>query len=156
LLGGVLQVARVLEGDDTAQRDEKAEIERLARQVRAAREAMQHAGDAALARRRAEHRRRILLGIAGVDDQRQAGRPRRLDMRREALALGGAVRLVVIIIEPAFADRDDLGVRGAFDKGGGAEIRVRVGLVRMNADARPDVAMPLGGGEDVAPLRLAR
>ena len=54
----------------------------------------------------AEDLGRVVLGVAGVDHQRQAGLARRLDMRLEALALGGPVGLVVIIIEPAFADRD--------------------------------------------------
>ena len=36
VLGGRLELAGLLEGDDPAQRDEKAEIQRLAREVRAA------------------------------------------------------------------------------------------------------------------------
>ena len=33
---------------------------------------------------------------------------------------------------------------------------MRVGLVRVDADARPDVGLALGDGDDVAPLALAR
>ena len=48
----------------------------------------------------------VVLGVAGVDDQRQAGLARGVDMRLEPLALRLAVGLVVIIIEAALADRD--------------------------------------------------
>ncbi len=33
---------------------------------------------------------------------------------------------------------------------------MRVGLVRMDADGRPDVGIALGSAEHVAPLALAR
>ena len=45
---------------------------------------------------------------------------------------------------------------GAFDQRRGAEIGMRVGLVRMDADAGPDVRLALGDGDDVVPLALAR
>jgi hypothetical protein len=51
-----------------------------------------------------------------VDHERQAGLRRRLDMRFEAFALCGAVGLVVIIIEPALADRDDARMVGGLDQ----------------------------------------
>ena len=86
----------------------------------------------------------VVLGVAGVDDQRQAGLPRRLDMRLEALALRRAVGLVVIIIEPALADRDHARMVGGLDQRRGAEVGMGVGLVRMDADARPDVGLALG------------
>ena len=73
-----------------------------------------------------------------------SGRPvvaRRLDMRAEALALGGAVGLVVIIIEPALADRDHARVRRRLDQRRGAEVGMGVGLVRVDADAGPDVGV---------------
>ena len=97
----------------------------------------------------------IVLGVAGVDDERQAGLARGLDMRLEALALRRAVGLVVIIIEPALADGDHARMVGALDQRGGAKVGMGVGLVRMDADAGPDIVMALGDGDDVAPIRSA-
>ena len=94
-----------------------------------------------------------LLGIAGVDDERQAGLPRRVDMRLEALALRRAVGLVVIIIEAALADRDHPRMIGGLDQRGGAEVGMRVGFVRVDADACPDVGLALGDGDDLRPIR---
>ena len=144
-LSHVLQVAGVLEGHDPAQRDVEAEVERGSGELGASGEAMEHPADAPFPRRFGEDRRGIVLGVAGVDDQRQAGGPRRLDMRGEALALRGAVGLVVIIIEPALADRDDARVRRGLDQRRGAEIGMGVGLVRMDPDAGPDVGIALRG-----------
>ena len=87
-----------------------------------------------------------------------SGRPvcaRRVDMRLEPLALRGAVGLVVIIIEPALADGDHARMVGALDQRRGAEVGMRVGLVRMDADAGPDVGLALGDGDDLAPFASA-
>ena len=102
-----------------------------------------------------EHLGGVVLGVAGVDDERQPGLPRRLDMRLEPLALRRAVGLVVKIIEAALADRDDARVVGRLDQRCGAEVRMGIGLVRVDADARPDVRLALGDGDDVAPFALA-
>ena len=79
---------------------------------------------------------------------------RGLDMRLEALALRGAVGLVVIIIETALADGDHARMVGRFDQRRGAKVGMRVGLVRMDADAGPDVGLALGDGDDVVPFAL--
>ena len=87
-----------------------------------------------------------------------SGRPvvaRRLDMRGEALALGGAVGLVVIIIEPALADGDDARVRRRLDQRRGAEVGMGIGLVRVDADAGPHVGLALGHRDDLVPFALA-
>ena len=41
------------------------------------------------------------------------------------------------------------------DQRGGAEVGMRVGLVRMDSDGRPDVGVALGGADHVVPLALA-
>ena len=82
-----LQVLGVLERHDARQGDVEAEVERLAGEIRAAGEAMKDAGDAPFPTAAAEDLGRVVLGVAGVDDKRQAGLPRRLDMCLEALAL---------------------------------------------------------------------
>src|SRR6185312_16118780 len=63
---------------------------------------------------------------------------------------------VVIIIKAAFADRDHARVVRPLDQCRGAEVGMRIGLVRMDSDARPDIRLALGDGDDVAPFALPR
>ena len=153
--GRRLQVLRILERHDPRQRNVEAEIQSLAREFGRPGEAMEDARYAALLDRSVEDFRSILLCIASVDHQRQSRLPRGLDMRLETLALRGAVGLVVIIIEPAFADGDHARVVGRFDESRRAKIGMRVGFVRVDPDAGPDVGLALGDGNDVAPFALA-
>jgi two-component system nitrogen regulation sensor histidine kinase NtrY len=97
----------VLEGHDPGERDVEAKVEALAGELGRAGEAVEDAGDAALLDRAIEDFGRVLLRVAGVDDQRKARLASCVDMRLEALALRCAVGLIVIIIEPALADGDD-------------------------------------------------
>ncbi len=48
----------------------------------------------------------IVLGVASVNDERQARLPGRLDMRFEPLALRRALGVVVVVVEPALANAD--------------------------------------------------
>src|SRR4051794_33094139 len=75
-------------------------------------------------------------------------------MRFEPLALRGPVRLVIKIVQPALANRDHARVIRALDQSSSAEIGMGIGLVRMDADARPDVLIALRDGDDVAPFAL--
>jgi hypothetical protein len=56
--------------------------------------------------RLANHRPRIVLGVAGVDDERLPDIGGELDLRRESSALGIARRVVVVVIETTLAYRD--------------------------------------------------
>jgi hypothetical protein len=91
-----------------------------------------------------------------MDHERQPGFPRSVDMRLEALALRLPVRLVVIIIEAALADRDYARMIGGFDQRRGAEVGMGVGLVRVDADTCPHVRLALGERDDVVPFALPR
>ena len=98
----------------------------------------------------------IVLGIAGVDDQRQPGVARRRDMRAEAGALTIAVRMVVIIVEPGFSDRDDTAVRRLCDELGSVDIGMGIGLVRVDAHRGPNVGILLCRCNHLIPFTLAR
>ena len=63
------------------------------------------AGKAPLLHLLGEDRGGVVLGIAGVDDERQTGLARYRDMRAEQRLLHRAVGLVVVVVEPGFADR---------------------------------------------------
>ena len=116
---------------------------------------MEDAAHTALLDRFSQHGSGIVLGVTGVHHQRKATLARGFDMRLEALSLSGAVRLVIVIIEPALPDRDDSWVPGRIDERRGAQIWVRVRFVRMDSDRGPDVGVTLCGRNHVAPLSLA-
>ena len=77
------------------------------------------------------------------------------DVRAEAAALPLAVAVIVVIIQAAFADPDHARMRGAGDELGGVDMCVLIGLVRVDADGRPDVRFALGGGQHLVPFALA-
>ena len=72
VLRGRLEVGGILEGHDPRQRDVEAEAERDVGQFLAAGEAVEHPGDAPLPHFAGEDLGGVVLGIAGVDDERQA------------------------------------------------------------------------------------
>src|SRR3546814_1532773 len=82
---------------------------------------------------------RVLLRIAGVDDQRQAGFAGRGDMGAEAALLPFPVAMVVIIIQAGLSYADDARMGCALDQLRGIDMRMLVRLMRMDADGRPDV-----------------
>src|SRR5690606_18221131 len=63
--------------------------------------------------------------------------------------------LVVIVIEPGFADSDDLGMFGCLGQLGLAQIGMTVRLVRMDTDAGPDIRLARGGADNPVPLAAA-
>ena len=75
-----------LEGDDAGDRDVEPEVERAPRDLRARAEAVQQAGEGALAVLLLEDVAGLGVGVARVHDQRQAGFARRRDVGTEALA----------------------------------------------------------------------
>src|SRR5437763_255699 len=116
---------------------------------------MEHAGYAPFPNGSGQDLGRIILSIAGVDDKWKSRLASRIDVRAEALALGVATGLVIEIVQPALADRDHARMIRGFDQCRGAEVGMRVGFVRVHADARPDVRLALGNGDDIGPFALA-
>ena len=79
-----------------------------------------------------------------------------MDVAAEAVLLPDAVALVVIIVEPRFAYPDHARVCGALDQHGGVDVGMMIGVVRMNADAGPNVWIGFGGRQDIVPFAFAR
>src|SRR6478736_6088367 len=77
-------------------------------------------------------------------------------MRAEQRLLHLAVGLVVIIVESGLADADHFGMVGSLEQYRLAKVGVLVGLVRMNADAGPDVWLALGSADHPVPFATAR
>src|SRR3546814_14543159 len=85
--GGRLQVGGIPERHDPRDRDIEAEIERPPREIVACGEAMDDAGIGRLPHLLAEQRERVRLRLAGVDDDRQPRRLRRVDMATKTVLL---------------------------------------------------------------------
>ena len=94
----------------------------------------------------------LAVGVARVDDQRQAGLARRRDVGAEALGLLGARAVLVIEVEAGLADADHLGMARRLDQPVGRALPLLLGLVRMHADRAPDIGVALGDGR--APVEL--
>ena len=68
-----------------------------------------------------------------MDDEGQAGVEGERNLRGEDLALHVAGRVVVVIVEPTFAHRDDLGAA----EEGGETVDAFLGVVRVDAGRGP-------------------
>ena len=84
----------------------------------------------------------ILVGIAGMDHQRQAGGAGGGDMRAKAALLRFARAVLVEIVQPGFAQSHDLGMLCQLDQLVGGNAVFLVGMVRMGADRAIDVGKP--------------
>src|SRR3546814_5570947 len=91
--GGRLQIGGIPEGHDPRNRDIEAEIERLAREIVARGKAMDDARISRLPHFLAEQPQRVGLGLARVDDDRQAGLLRRMDVAAETVLDRKSTRL---------------------------------------------------------------
>ena len=119
-------------------------------------EAMDQAGKGALPDLLFENVDGFAIGVPCVDDQWQPRLTRRGDMGAKAFDLLGARTVLIVEIEPGFADADDLGMVRGLDQPVGGALPLLLRLVRMNADRAPDVAVTLGNGPDPLELVEAR
>ena len=138
----------VAESHDARERNIEAEVERRLGKLPSRRKTMQNARKPAVFSLFGEDRGGVLVGVAGMDDQRQAGFARRRDMGAEIGALVFARAAVVIVIEPGLADAHHLGQgRPLCEARGGGDPLFR-DLMRMNAHRAPDGRMRARDGVD--------
>ena len=99
----------------------------------------------------------ILVRFTGVNDERKTGGACRRNMGAEAALLRLARPVLVEIIEPGFAKRDDFGMLGQRDQFFGRNPVFLVGLVRMGADRAIDFRIFLRDREQcIEPLHPRR
>src|SRR5690625_964376 len=94
-------------------------------------------------------RDRILIGIPGVDDQRQAALSRGFDVGAKGALLGGARTVLIEVIEPAFPDSNDLLMLRQGPQVSGVPLPLFARLVRMNAHRAVDLVKALRDRQDV-------
>ena len=109
--------------------------------------AMQHRREGALRRLLLQYSRHILVRVARMDDERQAGGARGGDVVAKSAFLGLSRAVVVVVVEPGLADRNHLGMARAADQLVDADIELLLGVVRMGADRAVHVGEALGDGE---------
>src|SRR5690606_31679104 len=134
----------------------EAKVQRLAREIVARGEAVDDAVKGRPGHLLTEQRQRIGLCLAGVNDDREPGLLRRMDMAAKTVLLPGPVALVVIIVKAGLADADHPGMRGPRRELCRVDVGMLVGVVRMDTDAGPDIFVRLCGGEHLVPLIFTR
>ena len=98
-----LQLERARKRHDAGQRDVEADVQRPARHVAVAGEAVKDAADLAGALL-VQDAERVVLGLAGVDHDRQPQPARQPDLLAKHLLLDVARREVVVVVEADLAD----------------------------------------------------
>ena len=93
---------------------------------------------------------RVVLGRAGVDDQRLAGLVRELDLRGERSLLVRAGRVVAEVVEAGLADRQAFRVLRELLELLRDRVRVAGRLVRVVADRRVDLVVGVRGVQRLA------
>ena len=129
---------------------ERPKRDRLHRKFPPAGVAMQHGAKRSLGHFVFEDAAAILVGFAGMNDQRQAGRAGRRDMGAKAALLRFARAVLVEIIQPRLAERHDLGMPRQLDQFARGNAVFFVGVMRMGADRAIDVGKPLRDREQRA------
>ncbi len=97
-----LQFERTRKRDDAGKGDVEADIERAARHVAIAGEAVEDAADL-LRRLLSEYSEGVVIGLARMNDDRQMSLPGETNLLAKDLLLDIARRKVVVIVEPDFA-----------------------------------------------------
>ena len=112
--GDRAQVVGFLEGQDAGERDREAERDGAARRGRGPPvKQCSTAGKAPFPVSSSRIARHVVVGLARMDHQRQAGFARGGDVVAEAVLLRVARAVVVVIVEPGLADRHHLGMARA-------------------------------------------
>ena len=121
-------------------------------QIAPAGETMQHGREGALPAFFLQNARHVVIGLARMDHQRQAGLARRRDMGAKALFLRVARAVVVVIVEPGLADRHHFRMPRDAGELIAADVELFMGVVRMRADRAKNIGKALG---DRQHLRVA-
>ncbi len=116
---------------------------------------MQHRLEAAPPHLVAQDRRHVGVGVARMDDQRQAGLARRRDVGAEHAVGHVARRRVVVVVEPRLADADAFRVARQRHQPLHRHVRLLGGLQRVGADGEEHVREALRDGRDLGVARDA-
>jgi hypothetical protein len=113
----------------------------------AAGEAMQDGGESAPARFLLQYSRHVLVRLARMNDERQAGCARDDDVIAEALFLRRARASLIVIIEPGFSDCDHFGMTRSVDQFVDGDVELLVSVVWMGPHRAIDLGKALGDAE---------
>ena len=145
----IAQGFRILERHHAREGDIAAERKPAAGELGPSGEAMQHEGKGAARRLLLEDAGNVVVGVAGMDHERQAGLSRRVDVGAEAALLILARAVVVVIVEPGLADRHHLRMARKFHDFFQRDVPLFRRMVRMGADRAVHIAMRLDDLEQI-------
>lgn len=129
----------VPERDNSAERYVPTGFERDTRQLDGTGETVKHATHP-FCSGFADHVRGIFVGVAGVHHNRARESPGELELHRERATLQVARRVVVVVVESAFSDRNRAGVEQALQSGNICTRIERCRVVRMDSGRKSDEA----------------
>src|SRR5262249_2808982 len=129
----IAEFAGVLEGQNAGERDQEANFRRPSSEFPGRAEAVNEASESTRRSALLQHRGRLYVGVAAVDDERQAAFPRRGDVGAEDLGLAIARTVVVVEVETGLADANDLRMLRQLDEAGDVDLRLAGSFVGMDA-----------------------
>ena len=138
----------VLERQDARKRDVEADLQRSLGDGAARAEAVDDAGEGPLPRLLAKDAAGVLVRGPRVHDERQPGLPRRRDMLAKTGLLLRPRAVVVVEIQPGFANPDHLRMLRHPNQVVGRHLRLLGDVVRMDPDRAPNRFMSLGQAAD--------
>jgi hypothetical protein len=144
VLDGGAELLGLLEGQDAADAEIKTDRHRPLGQPAGRAVAVNDAGERPLGHLLFQDGHRVVVGVAGVDDQRQPGLPRGVDVRPEARRLPAARRQIIEMVEAALADGDNPRMPRQLQERGRIVETLLAGLVRVDAHRADDLGPALG------------
>src|SRR5512144_1779411 len=146
----------LLERQYARKRNAEADSHRRLRKREAGAETVQHSSQGPCLMLGLEYRNHMLVGASGVHHERQTTCPRGGNMRLKYSDLNGLRTSVVVEVEPAFTDADNLRMSSQPQQSIDRDIRLGVGIMRMNADRAEHIVVAFGDGEDAGKARERR
>ena len=154
--GDCAQRLGAAEGQDAREGDIEAERDADLGQPRAGRETVQDRREGTGAAFLFEDRDHVVIGVAGMDDERKVGDAGRCDMPAKAHRLQRLVLGAIDIVETRLPDRDHLRMLRQGDEFLRRDVRLLMGAVRMCADRAIDRGVAFGDGADLVEAAHAR
>ena len=129
----------VPERHDSAERHVPSSLDGSARECDAAGKAVQHTADASR-RGLANEYGGIVIRVPGMDDYRAIVSRGEFELHGEGTTLEIARRVVIVVVEATFTNRDRAGVEHALQRGNVRRGIKRLGVVRVNPGCKSDEA----------------
>src|SRR5690606_33050979 len=140
----VPQILGLLERDVSRERDHKSERHQRLRHLRRSAEAVHYSAETIPRAFLCQYLNCFVIRVAAVNYDRKSEVPRYPNLSPENLLLDIARTVVVVIVEPDLAPRDNFFRLSEFDQMFFGFVVVKFRVVRVDADARKDILVLFG------------